>query len=89
MKSDMEKSKDKLIDELSMLRQQKAEADALKKRVYALEKGQVPAAKKPAARKPAAKRATPTRKTTARKTSTRKPAAKPAAKKTAPPKKDS
>ena len=65
------------------------EADALKKRVEALEKGGAPAAKKPAAKRATTARKTAARKTTTRKTTTRKPAAKPAAKKAAPPKKDS
>ena len=60
------------------------DADALKKRVDALEK-----AKAPAAKRSTATRKTTARKTTARKTTARKTTAKPAAKKAAPPKKDS
>ncbi len=63
----------------------RAEADALQKRVTALEKNMT--AKKPAARRPAARKTASNAKVTARKGSTRKPAArKPAAKKTTAPK---
>lgn len=62
----------------------RAEADALKKRVEALEKGstKAPAAKRPAAKRTTARKTASKAKPAARKTSTaRKTAAKPAAKK--------